>query len=89
MKILITLTIFLLSAIWCNAQTNTERIAALEKWVTTAKADIKFLRAGKTTDSLRIKVLQDSILKLKPTWFNPNDFVIRNGAKIDSVSKKQ
>lgn len=88
MKILI-ITILLLSAIWCKAQTNSQRIAALEKQQTVFKADIAYLRKGKTADSIRIKILQDSINKFKPTWFNPNVFLLRSGSKVDSVNIKQ
>lgn len=45
-------------------QTTTSRLAALEKQQTVFKADIKFLRAGKTADSIAIKNLKanDSIM---------------------------
>lgn len=94
MKVIIT-TIFLMSAIWCKAQTTTYRLNELEKWRTETKAKLKadsiaivYLKKGKTTDSLRIKVLQDSLSKFKPTWFNPRDFIAGNGIKVDSISKR-
>lgn len=94
MKTLLT-TIILLSGIWCKAQTTTYRLNELEKWRTETKAKLKadsiaivFLKKGKTTDSLRIKVLTDSLSKFKPTWYNPLDFIIKNGIKTDSISKR-
>lgn len=94
MKIIIT-TIFILSAALCNGQTLSYRMAEMEKWKTQAKVQLKndsiaiaWLKKEKTIDSLKVKVLQDSLAKFKAIWFNPADFITRNGTKIDSVSKR-
>lgn len=94
MKAILT-TILILTSYIGMAQTTSYRLAELEKFrtqtTTKLKADsiaISYLKKGKTTDSLRIKVLTDSLNKFKATWFNPADFIIKNSAKIDSISKR-
>jgi len=53
-KYVILITIFLLSAIWCKAQTQAVKIAALE-------TQMKWVVAQKKTDSLYFKKYRDSI----------------------------
>ena len=70
MKYLIIIS--LLISVKCLAQSNTDRINALEKWSTQAKAQlkadsiaIKYLKAGKTSDSLQINLLNAQQLFLQ------------------------
>ncbi len=91
MKTLIT--ILLLAIGTAKAQTNSYRIAELEKWRTQAKAQLKrdsiaieWLKKGKTVDSLKIAVLSDSLNKFKPIFF-PDARVV-NGPKVDTVYTK-
>ncbi len=89
-SLLIALTLITTGAV--KAQSNTTRIADLEKWSTQVKGKLKadsiaivFLKKGKTADSLRIKVLTDSFSKFKETYFMPPFFNVRPGIARDSV----
>ena len=84
MKTLIA--ILLLTIGTAKAQTNSYRIAELEKWRTQAKAQILWLMKEKTKDSLTIVVLKDSLDKFKPIFF-PDARVV-NGPKVDTVYTK-
>jgi hypothetical protein len=82
----IIITILILSATVCKAQTNTYRIGELEKFRTWAKAEFAWLKKQKSTDSLTIVTLRDSLSKFKPIVF-PDARVV-NGPKIDTVYTK-
>jgi hypothetical protein len=85
MRILI-ITILILSASVCKAQTNSYRIAELEKFRTWTKAKFVWFEKQKTADSLTIVTLRDSLSKFKPIVF-PDARVV-NGPKIDTVYTK-
>jgi len=85
----ILITLLLLSVTFLQAQSNTTRIAALEKQQTAFKSDIKFLRAGKTADSLNIIFLMNltnqlSSVVAKSIELQSQQFVI-NKALMDSI----
>ena len=84
MKTLISILILTIGT--AKAQTNSYRIAELEKWRTQAKAQILWLMKEKTKDSLTIMVLKDSLSKFKPIFF-PDARVV-NGPKVDTVYTK-
>ena len=102
MKKLLT-TIFLIPAIWCNAQTTTQRLNDLEKWRTQAKIQFKndslyivYLRKGKTADSLNFvnqikqlytKAQVDSLQNARTLFVRPEN--VKKGNGVDTLITRQ
>jgi len=93
---LIFITILLLTGIWSYAQTNTQRIADLEKWRTIAKAQLKadsitlvWMKSEKSKDSIRLNTAIAEISKLNThvtTLFaQTTNLAITNNALKDSI----